>query len=538
MYVPVARTRANTVYLKTPKLCSRHKHADDTTTNMSKVSFPLSLILVTLHTLKTVDSFGATAGVVIARTSFQSNQFSKKLSPKNTRTYRSTSSGQKITCIRASGATSTEDDSSASTTNKSDSSSNNDVVVSPSVSLVNKDEAVDAENYLMWLRSGRRANDSNKSKEADSEKRPRKPALNINIGESQKQSGGVARFEKRQKQSSGVARFEGRYSANDWAHNAWTLTNSTVLREIQNPVLFMSFWGALISILHRIFLNRGMTNFARHMAISSTPHSLMVSALSLLLVFRTNSAYQRFAEGRKIWERILTHSRDLSRMMILYEQQIGTEKRRRVQRLLAAFPYLLRHRIRPNLGMRRLKDNPEERDPENTILLYDDSALFDDDAQAASVASDEEEKGTSRRKTRELFWVDKRTLPWRLLPGRALAGCARAQNRPLWVCDRMAKELVSTPDQFGFSNRERLLLLSHIDKISHAIGECERIHQTVVPLNYARHCLRGVTLWLLSLPFALVGQLGLLTGPVLSILSWLLYGIYQIGEYLIFSNIY
>jgi len=216
--------------------------------------------------------------------------------------------------------------------------------------------------------------------------------------------------------------------------------------------------------------------------------------------------------------------------MLLFEEQIGVDKRRRVQRLLAAFPYLLRHRIRPNLRMRRLKETSDfERDPENTILLYDDSALFDDDENAATVASDEEEKGTSRRKTRELYWVDKRSLPWRLLPGSALAACARAQNRPLWVCDRMAKELVATPDQEGFTNRERMMLLNLVDKISHTIGECERIHQTVVPLNYARHCLRGVTLWLLSLPFALVGQLGLLTGPVLSVMSWLLYGIYQIG---------
>jgi len=329
--------------------------------------------------------------------------------------------------------------------------------------------------------------------------------------------------------TSGAARFEGRYSASDWAHNAFTLRTSTVLREIRSPILFMTGWATLISIVHKMLLTR-RPMWAIHMCISDKPHSLMVSALSLLLVFRTNSAYQRFAEGRKIWERILTHSRDLTRSMLLFEEQIGVDKRRRVQRLLAAFPYLLRHRIRPNLRMRRLKETSDfERDPENTILLYDDSALFDDDENAATVASDEEEKGTSRRKTRELYWVDKRSLPWRLLPGSALAACARAQNRPLWVCDRMAKELVTTPDQEGFTNRERMMLLNLVDKISHTIGECERIHQTVVPLNYARHCLRGVTLWLLSLPFALVGQLGLLTGPVLSVMSWLLYGIYQIG---------
>lgn len=121
------------------------------------------------------------------------------------------------------------------------------------------------------------------------------------------------------------------------------------------------------------------------------------------------------------------------RMIMLYESEIGTEKRRRLQRLLAAFPYLLRHRIRPNLVMRRLDDDQYERDPENSILLYQDSGPQDNDSEAANVAREEEERGTSRRRRRPLYWVDKRTLPWRLLPPNALERCASAQNRPLWV---------------------------------------------------------------------------------------------------------
>jgi len=107
--------------------------------------------------------------------------------------------------------------------------------------------------------------------------------------------------------------------------------------------------------------------------------------------------------------------------------------------------------------------------------------------------------------------------------------CARAQNRPLWVCDRLAKELHSVPDQDMWTARERLTLLSKVEKLSGSIGACERIHQTVVPLNYARHALRSLTMWLLSLPFALVKDLGLMTGPILFVISWMLFGVYEIG---------
>lgn len=39
----------------------------------------------------------------------------------------------------------------------------------------------------------------------------------------------------------------------------------------------------------------------------------------MLLVFRTNAAYQRFQEGRKLWEDVLNVSRDIARMSSLYE---------------------------------------------------------------------------------------------------------------------------------------------------------------------------------------------------------------------------
>ena len=57
--------------------------------------------------------------------------------------------------------------------------------------------------------------------------------------------------------------------------------------------------------------------------------------MSVLALLRTNSAYQRFAEGCAIWERIVNTSQDLFRTVMLFEAQIEVKKRRRV----AAFPY-------------------------------------------------------------------------------------------------------------------------------------------------------------------------------------------------------
>lgn len=128
-----------------------------------------------------------------------------------------------------------------------------------------------------------------------------------------------------------------RYSASDWWANVKSLPRSTILRAIQGPVITVMVWSLLVSILHGL-LRRFAPSVQHVMCISSKPHSFLVSALGLLLVFRTNSAYQRFAEGRSIWEDILSLSRNISRLACLYEGDLGIERKIRVFRLLGAFP--------------------------------------------------------------------------------------------------------------------------------------------------------------------------------------------------------
>lgn len=309
-----------------------------------------------------------------------------------------------------------------------------------------------------------------------------------------------------------------RYSASDWYHNIKTMPNSSILREIKNPILAVTVWSTLVSFVHYTFLIKGWTNIARSMCLSSKPHSLLVSALGLLLVFRTNSAYQRFTEGRLIWEKVLATARNMSRMVALYEDDMGMARKHRIFRLLAAFPYLLRYHIQPqffghdNCALRK--------ESTQTIVLLEPSNPTCADPHVVEKTVD----SLSRE-----CWVDRRTLPWCLFPTQALQACVTSSHRPLWVCDRLSHEVMSVDYTPNFTSRERLTFLKHVDKLSAAIGECERIHQTAVPRNYARHSLRSLTVWLFTLPFSMLAEMGLLTGPVMGVISWLLLGVYQIG---------
>jgi len=130
--------------------------------------------------------------------------------------------------------------------------------------------------------------------------------------------------------------------------------------------------------------------------------------------------------------------------------------------------------------------------------------------------------------------ANRQMLPWRLIEPSSMAACCESRNRSLWVCDRMASEVAGAPVKTTgtFTSRERLALLTKINALSSTIGQCERIHQTLVPVNYARHCLRALTIYLATLPLTVLGGSVIeivKTGMITNLISWLMFGIYEIG---------
>lgn len=85
-----------------------------------------------------------------------------------------------------------------------------------------------------------------------------------------------------------------RHSASDWWHNLRTLPQSSILKEIKHPVMALTGWATFISIVHKVLLMKGKAQLAASISVPMVAHSLLVSSLGLLLVFRTNSSYQRF----------------------------------------------------------------------------------------------------------------------------------------------------------------------------------------------------------------------------------------------------
>ena len=88
-----------------------------------------------------------------------------------------------------------------------------------------------------------------------------------------------------------------RHSAGDFLHNVATIPHSSILREVKGPVLSLSVWATIVSLIHATMISSAIPlwkKLAGDMCIGTTTHSFLVNSLGLLLVFRTNSAYQKF----------------------------------------------------------------------------------------------------------------------------------------------------------------------------------------------------------------------------------------------------
>ena len=76
-----------------------------------------------------------------------------------------------------------------------------------------------------------------------------------------------------------------------------------ILREIWKPITLLFVWDVIVTV----------TYFMLPFHAPELPVTLFGSALALFLGFRSNSAYQRWWEGRGLWGLMINASRNIAR---------------------------------------------------------------------------------------------------------------------------------------------------------------------------------------------------------------------------------
>jgi putative membrane protein len=250
-----------------------------------------------------------------------------------------------------------------------------------------------------------------------------------------------------------------------WLQLAFQLKGS-VIPTIFGRVILCGLFGLAVSIAYYFQLPVSQP------VLGSIIPSIV---LGLLLVFRTNTGYERYWEGRKCWGSLVINARNLSRQILVSIAEIepgDREKKIAASRLLVAFAIATKLHLR---------EEPINAELEELISSYQ--------------------------------YLKLKTMT----------------NPPLeiafWIGDYLQQQ----------ANRQALnpYLLPQLQQLLNNMIEgltgCERILKTPMPLAYAIHLKQLLLLYCFLIPFEFVKELGFWTGPTVALISFTLFGIEAIG---------
>lgn len=257
------------------------------------------------------------------------------------------------------------------------------------------------------------------------------------------------------------------YNNGQWVAGVLRIRGS-VIPNILGRVLFCSLIGFVVALVHYLHPPGIKLYYPSFATISPG------LVLSLLLVFRTNTAYERFWEGRKIWGGITNTGRSLARQIwVSVETRTEEEYQEKIEvlRLISAFALAIK------LGLRKQSLDELEAlvSPEKMAVLR-----------------------TAQNPPLEItVWID--------------AYVHRQYRKGQLDSNQLA--IIST------------LLNQEIDNC----GACDRILQTPMPFAYSIHLRQLVMIYCLMIPFQVVKDLGFLTAFATGFISFTLLGIEEIG---------
>ncbi len=247
-------------------------------------------------------------------------------------------------------------------------------------------------------------------------------------------------------------------------HHWWTHlldVRGGLLREISARVLGTVLWSLLVVSAHKLFGG---------LALPSTEHSLVGVAIGLLLVFRTNSSYDRFWEGRKLWGGIVNETRNLVRAAQSTVPEAALRKR--LAAWTAAFPWAVKRVLR-----------------------------------------DEGDLGPATG----------------ALPSAEVKEALSAGHPALAVARRMSSMIAEARARGHVGEVWQAALDANVQQLVDYLGACERIHKTPMPFAYMVHLRRAVLLYCFSLPFVLVDGFGWATPAAVFFTAFVFFGIEEIG---------
>jgi ion channel-forming bestrophin family protein len=259
-----------------------------------------------------------------------------------------------------------------------------------------------------------------------------------------------------------------KYNPKIWLALIFHAYSKHVLKTLLPALGFMTAFSAVVCFLILDYFDLQSHEFQG----TTTVHSLLGIVLGLFLVFRTNSAYDRWWEGRRLWGGMVNSTRNMALKLNAYLNLENHEDRAWFAKMIPNFAFSTKESLRGGVQLTEL----EEVDENFMSRLKD------------------------------------------------------AKHKP----NRIASELYVKVNALYRTNTITGDHLINLDKelkdFVDLMGACERIKNTPIPYSYSMFIKKFIFIYLITLPFGFVTTFGYFTVATVLLVSFILLSIELIGE--------
>lgn len=259
------------------------------------------------------------------------------------------------------------------------------------------------------------------------------------------------------------------YDSRNWLRPVLQFHRTDTFRKMLPFVLGVGLFSAAVAYADLVWLKLGEDSRVKNLP---TMHSLLGVVIGLLLVFRTNTAYDRWWEGRKLWGALVNVSRNLAVKLDAIIEPTDSATRSFFAKCIGMFAGELR-----------------------THLLQEKTRLELDAA-----------------------------------PHPEIPGFDRSKHVPTQVVSLMQRRVHRMASEKKISEVQHLALMNDINAFLDICGACERIKNTPIPWSYTSFIKKFVVLYVLTLPFGYVLSLGWIAVPVVMFIFYVLGSLELIAE--------
>lgn len=258
------------------------------------------------------------------------------------------------------------------------------------------------------------------------------------------------------------------YNPKAWFDLIFHSYSRFVVKTMMPVLLFMGIFTSVVCVVILEVFGFNNTHFQNTTAL----HSLLGVVLGLFLVFRTNSAYDRWWEGRKLWGSMVNSTRNYALKLNAYLDKGDAENRTWFAQMIPNFVVASKEHLRKGVQITEL-DIPDE----------DFLNKLNDVKHKPNI----------------------------------IAGMLYSKVNTLYEKKKLSG------DQFRVLDKE---MKEFID----VIGACERIKNTPIPYSYSMFIKKFIFIYVITLPFGFVTTFEYITIPTVLLVTFVLLSVELIAE--------